>query len=298
MDLGLKIRHNTETRRITLNNCTYETLVQKIREIFNLQQFAINYEDEEGDMITIKTEEELIECARLSNGKVISMRITSGENRECDLGNLFNANKRCKRKLNGIIEFVRRRKKLLLGIFLFFFLRKILWLMFFPGLFLFVFYIFAKLFYKESLGLWKSLEAGVTEIIQNQRISNFDFNNVVRWFKQVFGVHIHHRQHIRENNNVNNQPNYVPNQQPNQPNVQNQPFQQYQQYQPYVPNQQLNQPNEQYQPNNNLPKQPSMFEDKLSELDLMGFNNRERNLLLLQRFNGDVSLVITEILSN
>eukprot|EP01091_Cochliopodium_minus_P004348 TRINITY_DN14239_c0_g1_i1.p1 TRINITY_DN14239_c0_g1~~TRINITY_DN14239_c0_g1_i1.p1 ORF type:complete len:262 (+),score=81.16 TRINITY_DN14239_c0_g1_i1:27-788(+) len=252
MDLKLKLNHQKETRRITLNQCTFFSLKQKIEQLFNIQNYNIKYEDEEGDLITIDSEEEMVECARLKEGQVVSLKISSSTDNEdqnqprCNFRNFF-CNRKREWSMKRFGENMSFRRKIFLAVVFFFFISKILkGFLFLLPLLLIV--LVAKFFLKEVKFCW---------------------DKIVYLAKQD---HLGYRNRYQYNFEQPMNPNYFPNQPPNNVNLQN-----------HVPS----------QPN----IQSNFFEDKLKELEVMGFSNRESNLVLLQRFNGDVAQVINDILS-
>jgi hypothetical protein len=59
---SIKLFANGEIRRFSVSGNSFEHLCSEIRSLLSLQDFTVRYEDEEGDLVTIKSDPEL-ECA-------------------------------------------------------------------------------------------------------------------------------------------------------------------------------------------------------------------------------------------
>eukprot|EP01091_Cochliopodium_minus_P012374 TRINITY_DN3732_c0_g1_i2.p1 TRINITY_DN3732_c0_g1~~TRINITY_DN3732_c0_g1_i2.p1 ORF type:complete len:393 (+),score=173.19 TRINITY_DN3732_c0_g1_i2:55-1233(+) len=75
--INLKIKLGEEIRRISLNEKSFIGLQKQIKEIFGLKEgsFTFKYKDEEGDLVTISCDEELIESFQSIKGNLLRIEI-------------------------------------------------------------------------------------------------------------------------------------------------------------------------------------------------------------------------------
>jgi hypothetical protein len=78
--IHIKVKCGEDFRRFLLLNCQYSELANQIRTLFGIDQsekLVIKYTDEEGDMVTVSSDEELKLAADLFSGKLLKLNITS-----------------------------------------------------------------------------------------------------------------------------------------------------------------------------------------------------------------------------
>lgn len=64
----LKVKFGEDTRRLNLERTpNYVELVSLLRNLFNLNNFLIKYEDDDGDKVTITSDLELKEALNVAN---------------------------------------------------------------------------------------------------------------------------------------------------------------------------------------------------------------------------------------
>jgi uncharacterized lipoprotein len=64
----LKVKYGEDTRRLTLERTpNYSELFGLLQKLFNLNNFAIKYEDDDGDKVTITSDMELNEAVNVAN---------------------------------------------------------------------------------------------------------------------------------------------------------------------------------------------------------------------------------------
>jgi len=78
--IHIKVKCGEDFRRFLLLTCQYSELANQIRALFGIDQsekLVIKYTDEEGDMVTVSSDEELKLAADLFSGKLLKLNITS-----------------------------------------------------------------------------------------------------------------------------------------------------------------------------------------------------------------------------
>lgn len=75
---ALKVQHNDDIRRIVLPEISLESLIKKAAEVFKLREIRIllKYQDEEGDLVTITTPEDLFDAHRIAMQRGTLLRLT------------------------------------------------------------------------------------------------------------------------------------------------------------------------------------------------------------------------------
>jgi len=73
--LSLKIKYNGEIRRVQVaKNLNYDTLIAKLKVLipeFNTEALTLRYTDDEGDSVSISSNEELVEALRIATANNI-----------------------------------------------------------------------------------------------------------------------------------------------------------------------------------------------------------------------------------
>lgn len=78
--IHIKVKCGEDFRRFLLLTCQYSELANQIRTLFGIDQsekLVIKYTDEEGDMVTVSSDEELKLAADLFSGKLLKLNIAS-----------------------------------------------------------------------------------------------------------------------------------------------------------------------------------------------------------------------------
>jgi next-to-BRCA1 protein 1 len=79
----LKVKYGEDTRRLSLEKVpSYSELVSLLGKLFNLTNFAIKYEDDDGDKVTITTDLELNEALNVANksqGGILRLFVTESK---------------------------------------------------------------------------------------------------------------------------------------------------------------------------------------------------------------------------
>jgi hypothetical protein len=78
--IHIKVKCGEDFRRFLLLNSQYSELANQIRALFGIDQsekLVIKYTDEEGDMVTVSSDEELKLAAAIFSGKLLKLNITS-----------------------------------------------------------------------------------------------------------------------------------------------------------------------------------------------------------------------------
>ena len=75
--INLKLKLGEEIRRISLYERSFISLQKQIKELFGLNErsFTLKYKDEEGDLVTISSDEELIESFQSIKGNLLRIEI-------------------------------------------------------------------------------------------------------------------------------------------------------------------------------------------------------------------------------
>lgn len=133
---SFKIFKRGEIRRISLKNFSFGNLKERITEMFDLKdrEYTLKYKDEEGDFITLSSEEEMEECIRHNKDKTINLYLI-GKN---DCGEIFYGIKNMHRqRATRFREFLRRNRRRIFFIIVLLLVWKKLW--FFLPIFTFIF---------------------------------------------------------------------------------------------------------------------------------------------------------------
>lgn len=75
---ALKVQHNDDIRRIVCPELTVESLIKKAAEVFKLREprILLKYQDSEGDLVTITTDEDLFDAQRIAMQRGTLLRLT------------------------------------------------------------------------------------------------------------------------------------------------------------------------------------------------------------------------------
>ena len=266
MELNFKIEFQNEIRRISMmqERVSIDQLRQKLFEMYQVAPLFISYKDEEGDYVTLSTEEELIECLRINQGKLINLRLYKEKQRK-QKHSLFMKNLKETFDFPRLIQSVREnRRKVLLGVLLLVFFKFSALLI--PFLIILFFVVGGKVFARESINLFKSAENFISSIFTNN--NNANNNNLNNNYNNNLN-----QNDFPLNNNLNN--NLLQENPPFNPELQNN-------------NDQVEAPQRSLQ----------SFQQNLMDLEKMGFANRSQNISLLVKHKGDLQQVISELLQN
>jgi len=80
-----KVQNGDEYRRFLLNSSQYTVLLKQIKTIFNYdaeQVLVIRYKDDEGDLVTLSSDEELLFALEIFSGSVLRLSIHTEQQKE------------------------------------------------------------------------------------------------------------------------------------------------------------------------------------------------------------------------
>jgi len=82
----LKVSLNNDIRRLSFNAKDYQELHKQIAELFSIEigNFSLKYKDDEGDMITIGTNEEFKESLNCCQQNILRIFVTLKEQKKCN----------------------------------------------------------------------------------------------------------------------------------------------------------------------------------------------------------------------
>jgi len=85
-EIHCKVQYGDEFRRFLLPQGSYASMLEQIRALFNFsnnEELSIKYTDDEGDLVTISSDEELAFAIELFPNSVLRLTLTSSASQQC-----------------------------------------------------------------------------------------------------------------------------------------------------------------------------------------------------------------------